>query len=240
MPLALLASLIIVVDVGAQFQQIVSLEYARPLERATRMIEARCDCVITYEDPPYDASQVVDVTSGVRKDGKPEPRVWSPRPSFFSFQYDVTAAKVGRHEIARNLDMAIAEFNKTRADGVGFRLAQRLDTFQVIPAQGSILRTRVGIGLKQGTAAEVIQGILVEVSRQYAKPIELAGMERLLAKHPVKLSADSGNADELILNIIHSMYAKASWKLLFDYAEQDYVLNITDASKVPNQILHHR
>jgi hypothetical protein len=223
----------------AQFEQIVSQTYPRPMDKVLRIIEARCDCVITYEDPQYDARHVVDVTATARRDGKSEPKVWGLRPSFFSFLYDVSAMTVERDAVAREIESAVAQFNATRTDDVAFRLIQTPTVFHVIPAQGSILRTRVKVTKKEGRADQVIDAILTEVTRAHGKPIHLAGMHNALMNNQARLTVDVGSADKMILRILHTISPKLSWRLLFGFGEQFYVLGVSDSSRPPRQIIEH-
>jgi hypothetical protein len=221
------------ITVAGQFEQIVSQDYPRPMDKVIRTIEVRCDCVITYEDPQYTSSQVIDVTSKTRRDGKAEPKVWSPRPSFFNFLYDVSAAE-DRNLLAKNLNLVVEQFNGSRKDGVAFKLTQSRRSFHVIPAQGSILNTPIAVNVKQGTAHDVIRSMLSEISRVHGKKIDLAGIG---LRVPVSLTVTRGGANELLDVILESIDPKLSWKLLYDFSWHFYVLNIVDSSRPPHQIV---
>ena len=71
----------------------------RPLAKALDMVEARCHCILTYEDPVYLTSQVVDVTAEGRKDGKLSPKVLIPRGHSFPFTYEVSRGEPGALDV---------------------------------------------------------------------------------------------------------------------------------------------
>jgi hypothetical protein len=215
---------------GAQFEQIVVSDSPRPLEKMTSAIEARCQCVITYEDVRYGASQVEDVTSSVRRDGNTSPKVWSPKSSFLSFPYDVTASSRGRSEVARNLDLVIALFNSSRKDGVSFRLVDTSEVFHVVPSGGSILSTRVEVSAENANAEDAIRDVLLQVAKAKGTKIDLFGMHGLLARTPAIRA--SGRADDVIVSILNSAERKLSWKLRYGFGESFYVLNLIDPTNL--------
>lgn len=233
--IGVLAFLALPKNAAGQFEQIISATYGRPMDKVIRIIQARCACVITYEDSQYDSRHVVE---GTRRDGKTEPKVWALRPSFFAFQYDLSATKAGRQEVARNIELAIAQFNASRNDGIAFRLAESANAFHVFPAQGSILRTRVSITQKDGTAHDLIRAILAGLTQQHGKYIDLAGMG-MDSRRPTRLTTHEGYADDLIIGILESLSPKLSWALLFDFRLQSYALNITDSTRPPQQIVEY-
>ncbi len=214
--------------VFAQFEQII-VEDVRPIYKAVGLVEDRCHCVITYEDPRYKEKQVVDKTPKVLPDGTPPRRrsLFPPR-AFFSFQYDLAAASQGREAVARNLDFALTLFNNSRKDGVAFRLMQSPTLFHVVPATGSLLSTPVTLTMTQGSGTENIRAIVDSVSKVTGERIYTNGRERLLQYTVVTLSTNSAPASDLLGQVLAGTpERRLSWKLLFQL-EYGYVLNISN------------
>ena len=68
---------------AVQTPETVSVDDPRPLSAAVRAIEQRCRCAITYEDPKWEAADVVDISGSLWH--KPDIRPRIPKGGPFTF-----------------------------------------------------------------------------------------------------------------------------------------------------------
>src|SRR5437763_1084383 len=68
---------------GVQAPEVLSVDDPRPLNAAVKLIEQRCHCTITYEDPKWGPDDDVDVSGSVWHRTDIRPRV--PRGGRFTF-----------------------------------------------------------------------------------------------------------------------------------------------------------
>lgn len=89
--------------------------------------------------------------------------------------------------------------------------------------------------LKQGNAFDVLRSILNDVSRRRETRIGLNGMYNLLARTSVTLPSESGQADEILSDVLVqiSKEYKLTWKLLIEPQEHFYVFNVVTVKAQP-------
>src|SRR5262249_54949107 len=82
---------------GAAVGQTIAVVDPRPLAEAVLTVEKRCACAITYEDPPYEAKDAVDVTASVSRNPTFTRGVLIPKGGYFSFPYDLPPGAPPEH-----------------------------------------------------------------------------------------------------------------------------------------------
>ena len=173
---------------GPSGAETVVIRSGRPVDDATRKLEAAYGWAITYEDPPrIFEGDLEDATARIRKDGKSasEPGVMQillPRIVVFSFALDdrpkVAPGTRAPEEAAR---AAILEMLKGYAASVGgaemFALSDSNGIFHIVPTQRKdasgklekivpVLDTVVSIPPGQRTVRELVMAVCQSVATQ--------------------------------------------------------------------------
>ena len=108
----------------------------RPLGDAINVIERQCGCTVTYEDPIYDRTVLVDWTSQIRRDGRQEPKIFGPPSRLFTFIYDATVLQ-DTTRIESFLTNLVDQFNRGDRLG-GFRVKRGGEgVYQIVPSKGA-------------------------------------------------------------------------------------------------------
>ena len=214
---------------GEQFE--VTVDDPRPLARAIDAIEQRFGWTVTYEDPPYEnASEIEDVTTRVRRDGKTHPRVLGPRGGAFHFSY-------ARGSDAEGLLGALLERYEASGNPGFYRVFQEGAAFHVVPRKivddrgvdtevESVLEARIRLQPGEKTLAEVVAAIAAATTVAGGKRIEGHGPNNLLLQTRVVVDARTQSARAMLLQYIGSARLPMSWRLLYDPGMRKYVLNL--------------
>jgi hypothetical protein len=110
----------------------------RPLSQAIDILREQCRCVITYEDPQYEATQVVDVTQQVSRSPGSTNRVLVPRGTPFVFANKPLAAAKGPEDVVAASEALLDQFHHS-GNPTRFRLDRSDTVLHVVPVKGSIL-----------------------------------------------------------------------------------------------------
>ena len=177
----------------------VTVSNGRPVAQAAIRLETVYGWAITYEDLPlvYE-SDLEDVTSKVRKDGKSasEPgiqRILTPRVWTFSFAFDPPAQLEPGTRAPEGLARgAILDMLKSYSESIGgvemFTLTDSNGLFHIIPTQRRdasgklekivpLLDTPVVISPGQRTGYEFVEQICRSLASQSGSPVGFGGAE---------------------------------------------------------------
>src|SRR4051812_8563367 len=159
----------------------ISVDDPRPLAACMDEIERKFGWVVTYEDPAYlNASEISDVTSSVRRDGKSYPRVLVPRGGPFAFSYALPTdgSSADRAALLQSLLAAYQAngnpgFFRALAEGASFHIVPTkvLNESGVLADYVPPLETLISLESGERTLVEVVQAIVAAVSSQSGSKI---------------------------------------------------------------------
>lgn len=202
----------------------------RPIARAVSLVQRRCACVITYEDPPYGKEDVEDWTARVRRDGKREPKIFAPPERVLTIDDDEIPPR-GRpsSEIGGFLKMLIAQFDR-HPRAPRFAVLEGDKALHMIPASGSVLRLPITIPRTSASADKLVVSVIQAVGAVSGAHIGLNGMEQLLSQTTTTVDAQAKPADDVLLQILNATGRRTSWQLLYDFQLRAYILNLEPIS----------
>ena len=227
--------------VSAQTQQReqISVKDARPVASAIKLLEARFDRVITYEDPPLvHPEDTLDVTESVRRDlhkyapGK-APRVIIPRGGEVSVEFS-------RNDSVEDvLKRVLSEAGRV-TPSTTFRTEERNGIIHVIPqsikdATGetisvrSILDTPVEIPVQERTGMQMLEAWANAVSANSKKQIVIGTVPlQMFATYKDSQGLSFPNARDALTEILETVGkgTKLSWEFFYDPGLKLYALNI--------------
>lgn len=220
--------------------QVISVDDPRPLEQIALALSKRHGLLITYEDPPYHASEGVDVTNLVnRQKTPPERRTVIPRGGPFTFKYQYQPH--GDHEqwvaILRQL---LREYETTAYPG-HFRLVTTGESFHIIPVAyrgpsggpepyQALLDTELSFLSSNGKrpAIDALQDLVDAVSGATGIKVVLGAVpSNLLQDAAVPEVSGTRTARAELARVLESTQQRLSWLLLTMPEEPpQFVLNI--------------
>jgi hypothetical protein len=225
LPYVLIGSFSCAVTLSAQVEY-HRVNDPRPVSQAIELLERECSCVITYEDPRYGSRDVDDVTTQVRRDKRSEPRVFVPRIRFFEFSHEPPRVIGNARDIEPSLTAMLAAFHDSGATE-RFRMVRDGAVEHVVPVQGSVLDTRLSPGDMNATAAMVIKTVLERVGARTGVKIRYGVVpSNIIEFKTVRVAAAEESAQQILTRSLAATGVSLSWRLNFDYATGDYVLNI--------------
>jgi hypothetical protein len=116
----------------------LTVEGPRPVAKAIEVLESRCRCAITYEDPRYvNSNEIDDVTTQVRRDlanYKPgeAPKVLIPKGGAISIEYDDSPASSQIEHTAMILHQLL-DAHQANGNAGQFRVEVNGQLIHVIP-----------------------------------------------------------------------------------------------------------
>jgi hypothetical protein len=211
-------------DAVAQQDWHILVDDPRPLAAAVKHVETLCDCIVTYEDPRWTREQVVDVTAQTRQDGRLDPQVFSPAGQPFEFWFMMPPSGAASTQLSESLRDLLGRFHASGNPGV-FSVQQRGETFHVRPESGSVLDVPVSLPLTATREGELIRALLRAVSAAQHTTIVM-GIGTDLGGWRIEESAANETAERVLTRLLTSRMPRRSWRLLYDFGSQKYVLNI--------------
>lgn len=216
----------------------IATDGARPLADAVLELQTKYLVVITYEDPPYHASQVRDATDEYFHPTKPTVRDIVPRGGRFVFEY---SWRPGGRE-SQWTAMLAAMLRQYRATGYGgdFRLDTTGAMFHVIPttrradggvdeAYEAILSTVLDFGPSPDaqSARSALQTLVGNLTRVTGTRVLVGTVpEGLLRQTAVPTIGGRRSARSELIRILKCADERLSWRLLYDPADREFCLNI--------------
>ena len=202
----------------------VTVNDPRPLSKAIEIIETRCHCVVSYEDPQWQLDQVLDVSGLVQRTADaPRTRVPNGRP--FTFTLDRSASLSTPDELHATLRRLLSTFE--RSGGLGsFQVIKGAEAFHVTPKTGSVLDAMINVPKGTRSIAEMISMILKTAGQRTGTVIELATGPLGLLKKPVDMESQNQLARDVLVRALNSTGERLSWQLFYDFGMKKYYLNL--------------
>jgi hypothetical protein len=196
------------------------------LAKAIDLIEHRCTCAITYEDPIYDSGTLVDWTPRVRRDGKAEPKIFGPPERMYSFDASGLGTTPGTDLDVAVLSAFVDSFN--RHDGLdSFSVTETSGTLHVAPTDkpSSVLRVQVSIPDLNGTTFDGVVAVLAAVTAVTGRKVGIATAP-MLKGTLVHQERVTDSAERILSRLLQATGQRLSWRLLYDYGFEFYGLNV--------------
>lgn len=231
----------------------LSVSDPRPVMLATEKLEEKYGWIITYEDPPWGESELLDVTEKVRRDFhtyKPgqAPTVLVPKGGELAFEYDIepsTKKPVDAAVVAQQLlDAYAIAFNPGvfRLDRDGQRLhiigIASKDEAGALVSRHPVLDAAITIPAKKRAGAEILKAFCAAVSAANHVPVMLGSAPwNLLHPYQTESGANNQKARDFLNNELDRMMRRnyeldrmtgqprLSWDLRYAADRKAYYLN---------------
>lgn len=202
----------------------ISVDDPRPLFAVAKLLEQRCGCAITYEDPKWSADDVVDISGTIWHREDIRPRV--PKGGRFSFALPATFRGLAPGERQRILDQIVAQYQEGDVGPGLFRTVSEGAATHIIPLKGSILDQRITNVATAQPLGAVVKSLMTQVSNMNGVRIALGVVPINGFKKNVTVSARNEPAREVLARALTNLPGKPSWVLLYDVARQTYYLSV--------------
>lgn len=211
--------------------QQITIDDPRPLSAAVLLIERRCHCVVTYEDPVYTRSEVMDVSSQVRRDGRYDP-VFVPTSQ--RLQLDYLGFPEGSNERAGLVQLLrqVVEVHQLSGNHGVFRVVENDYGVHVVPVGrgGTALDETVDIVRSTETAMSAMQEIIRQINAHGRLRVTMAlAPVNILRNTNVSLNEGTVSARDAITTVLSTLPSRLSWHLLYDFTLKTYYLNLVSA-----------
>jgi len=207
---------LLVVPAG-QAPERLSVNDPRPLSAAVSLVERRCHCAITYEDPLWTSDDVA--LSG------PHWPAMIPKGGLFTFDAPDLAVTTPA-QMAAAMAQVVRVFEQSGSGRGAFRVTNDTIAVHVVPRAGSILDTPVTIPLATRRLDDVVTVVLAAVERGTGQKLELATFPtNFFFQHRVEIEAKQEGAREVLVRALAASGRALSWSLFFDARMRQYYLN---------------
>ena len=221
----------------------ISVQGPRPMARAIEVLETRCGCVITYEDPRYvHASDLSEVTAQVRKDlnkFKPgeAPRVFVPKNEELAIDYDESTNTKPPDGIAPVVQLLI-EKHAARGNAGRFRMEMSNQVIHVIPsgirnergelaAQNSILDSVISLPATDRSGIQTLEAICAALTQTNGVRVIVGAVPlNIFFRYHDREGGISNKARDVLVNLLKGAGNDLSWQLFYDPGLKMYALNI--------------
>ena len=197
----------------------------RPVSAAVRLIERHFGRVVTYEDVSYvAASEIVDITEAVRRDGRMDRRVLGMRGGRLDLVYRPTSESVDV-QLDEVMAQLLAEWNGDGHPGE-FRVEKVAGGHHVIPvarkgsgesleAYTSPLEVRITIPYEGRDGLLTLEVLTKAISASAGRPV-VAGFPRgnLLNQARLTVGAQNQTAREVLWAALQAIDRNLSWQML--------------------------
>lgn len=208
---------------GAQEPTLVIVDNPRPLMAAVDVVEERCHCAVTYEDPRWQADQLIDVSSTVSH--RPGARVRVPRGGRFdvAFPDDSFAAPF---QVDAALEEAVTQYEQ-QFPGMGvFAVVKDGTAFSVRPRGSSVLDAPVTPPAGARSIGDIVAATLEQAGAASGVHIGLGLAPLNALKMKITMKGDAEPARSVLNQALAAMGRKMSWRLLYDDGMGQYYLSI--------------
>jgi len=203
---------------AGQAPERLSVNDPRPLSAAVDLVERRCHCAITYEDPLWRSDDVA-------LSGPHWPAV-IPKGGLFTFDAPDLAANTPA-QMAAAMAQVVRVFEQSGSGRGAFRVINDETVVHVVPRPDSILDTRVTIPLATRRLDDIVTMVLAEVERATGQKIELGTFPtNFFFQHRVEIEAKQEPAREVLVRALAASGRALSWRLFFGARMRQYYLNI--------------
>jgi len=201
-------------------REVVSSSHPRPLNSVIRGLEARCQCVITYEDPKWELSQIVDAPVPHPPDSHPH----IPRGGPLAIGIDGLPSNAPER-VRPYLEAAVSA-----ADQKGYGAFQVVtsDTgvFHVAPSTGSFLAVPVTFASETKPMGEFVTSILSDVQAANGEQMLVVTGAIDLLKTRITAAADHEPADVVLTRVLSASGLRLSWALFYDVDLRAHYLDV--------------
>lgn len=201
----------------------------RPIDAAVQEFQHRCRCVVTYEDPRWQADDVEDI-SNVRQRPAGAPRIKVPNGHTFiaPMRSSLDAAGLDERRIAIE---EILRAGRAAGNTKEFRVISGKEVLHVVPASNAVLNSPVSLPSGDRTLGQMVSAILQQVSAETGEKVTVGAVPVNLfrqGKLP-KFSADRESARDVLVRgfSLGAPTVKLSWQLLFDYSTETYYFSVS-------------
>lgn len=203
---------------AGQASERLSVNDPRPLSAAVDLVERRCHCAITYEDPLWNSDDVV--LSG------PHSPAMIPKGGLFTFDVPALAATTPA-QMAAAMAQVVRAFEQSGSGRGAFRVANDTTAVHVVPRPGSILDTPVTITHATRRLDLVVTAALAEVERATGQKVVVATFPiNFFFQHRVQIEAQQEPARDVLVRALAASGRLLSWRLFFSATMRQYYLNI--------------
>jgi hypothetical protein len=252
-PLVACSLLFATPNVGAQTNAAISVDDARPIAAALRILEKDYGYSITYEDPEFaNPSDIENITSEVaamqagRSNGK---TILIPKRVAFEFHYKTENAKP-QEDTATLLERMVAEYGSL---GRSTFAVQRRETtngteWHVVPTrvrdesgvlaeQPALLDRIVSIPPGERSALDMLGEICRQLTLLSGRRVGVGNVpvNPLIAYH-AKLGASSESARDVLADLLSRFKNRMVWEFFFDPGLKWYMLNIHSVATPPTTL----
>lgn len=221
----------------------LSVNDPRPLAEAVKLIEQRCGCPITYEDPVFAERDTIDISGQVATNGSRPLLV--PAGGVFTFTTQAIRGDDNSEHVSEALRRLLDTYSLTGFPGK-FRVTQSHGVFHVAPEQ-AVLDTPITIRLERVSASQAIDTILAAVKKATGANIGMGGIaSNLLNQQRVSLAVEDRTAAETLTTVFAQVDDRAlkledrhvvvvekrlSWQLFYQIG-WGYALNLHAVPRV--------
>jgi hypothetical protein len=207
-----------------QEPEVLSVDDPRPLAEAVKLIEQRCHCAITYEDPKWGPEDVVDISGSVWHRADIRPRVPKGGHFTFSLPRDVSARTAGG--MRAPVEQVLRTFESSGSGPGAFRLISDNTALHVVPRSGSVLDVPVTIAPGTRPIIELVAMTMEQVGQAIGLKVGIATLPTNLLKRPVTLEARQEPARVVLSRALLASGRSLSWRLFYDVTMGQYYLGI--------------
>ena len=217
---------------AVQGPETVSVNDPRPLNAAVKVLEERCHCAITYEDPKWGPDDVDDISGTVWH--KANVRVRIPKGGLFTF-HTPPGLEAGTPAQTRAATAQVAHaFEEARSGRGAFRVTNDATTVHVIPRGGSVLDTPVTVTSATRPLGDVVTMVLAQVGQATGQRIGLATFPiNLFKQRRVSIEATHERARDVLVRALAGSGRALSWRLFYDVTMGQYYLGIHFVPRAP-------
>jgi hypothetical protein len=209
---------------GTQAPETLSVNDPRPLNAAIKVVEQRCHCAITYEDPKWGADDVVDISDSIWHRPDIRPRI--PKGGLFTFDAPPGLSSTTPAQTRAAMAQVVRTFEQSGSGRGAFRVTNDATTVHVLPRGGSILDTPVSIPNGTLPLGDVVTLVLRAVGQATGQRIELGAFPTNFFKGRVEIQAGQTVARDVLVQAFAASGRQLSWRLLYSVGMGQYYLNV--------------
>lgn len=202
----------------------VSVDDPRPLSSAIEVIEQRCHCAITYEDPRWTPEDVADIPGSVSH--RADVRVRVPKGGRFTFSIGRNLASRTPAQVRASVEELVHTFEQSGTGRGSFQLVGNSPALHVVPRSGSILDVSITIPGGTRPVADLVVTILSQVGDAAGARVGLATFPVNLFKREVAFEAQHEPAERTLTRLLLATQRRLSWRLYYDVTMGQYYLGI--------------
>ena len=161
----LTAALVVIPTAGLRAIQEskLSVDDPRPLNAAVKLIEQRCHCSITYEDPKCRPEDVIDISGSVWHRPDIHPRI--PKGGRFTFSIPPDLSGATAEQMRGLVEQVLVAFDRARSFPGAFLVTTDNTGLHVLPQSGSVVDEHVTVAPVPQRIIDIVTAIIGQVTR---------------------------------------------------------------------------